>query len=78
MSMGSYDKKTTTKTGKCLETFYDNRKHGSNLQPYRKQNSIFQANKNFNKTSTKPYVPPPNGNNKVASGANATYLAIKC
>ena len=26
----------------------------------------------------KPYVPAPNGNKQVASGANATPLAIKC
>ena len=35
-------------------------------------------NKNFNKTSLKPYVPAPNGNNQVAIGAKATPLAIKC
>ena len=35
-------------------------------------------NKNLKKTGTKPYVPAPNGNKQVASGANATPLAIKC
>ena len=40
----------------------DNRKHGSNPQPYRKKNNSFQMNKNFNKTGTKPYLPAPNGN----------------
>ena len=35
-------------------------------------------NKKFNKTGMKLYVPGPNGNNKVASGSNATPLAIKC
>ena len=32
----------------------DNRKPGSNPQPYRKQNNIFQANWNFNKPGIKP------------------------
>ena len=45
--------------------FFDNRKPGSNPQPYRKKNNIFQVNKNFNKTSMKPYVPAPNGNIQV-------------
>ena len=58
--------------------FFDNHKPGSNSQPYRKQNNSFQANKNFNRTSTKPYVPALNGNKQVASGANATHLVIKC
>jgi len=58
--------------------FSDNRKPRSNPQPYRKKNKIFQVNKNFNKTSTKPYVLDPNGNKQVASGANATPLEIKC
>ena len=57
---------------------YDNRKPRSNPQPYRKKNKIFQVNKNFNKTSMKPYVPDPNGNKQVASGSNATPLEIKC
>ena len=35
-------------------------------------------NKNFNKPGKKPYAQAPNGNKKVASGANATPLAIKC
>ena len=48
------------------------------MQPYRKQNNSFQANKNFNRTGMNPYVLAPNGNNKVATGANATPLAIKC
>ena len=58
--------------------FSDNRKPGSNPHPYRKENNSFQVNKNFNKTGTKPYVPAPNGNKEVASGANATLLTIKC
>ena len=58
--------------------FSDNRNPGSNLQPYRKKNNSFQANKNFNKNGTKPYVPAPNGNKQVVSGANDTPLAIKC
>ena len=57
--------------------FSDNHNPRSNPQPYRKKNNSFQANKNFNKTGTKPYVPAPNGNNQVARGANATPLAIK-
>ena len=56
----------------------DNRKTGSNLQPYRKKNNSFQVNKNFNKTGIKPYVPAPNRNKHVLSGANATPLTIKC
>ena len=55
----------------------DNRKPGSNPQPYRMQNNSFQANKNFNKYGTKPYVPAANVNKLVASGANATPLQIK-
>ena len=58
--------------------FLDNHKLGSNPQPYRKKNNIFQAKKNFNKTCMKLYVPSPNGNKQVASGANATPLVIKC
>ena len=34
-------------------------------------------NKKFNKTGTKPYVPAPNGNKQVASGANDNPLVIK-
>ena len=60
------------------KNFSDNCKPGSSPQPYRKQNNSFQVNKNFNKTGTKPYVPTPNGNKQVVSGANATPLAIKC
>ena len=58
--------------------FSDNRKPRSNPQPYRKKNNSFQASKNYNKTGAKPYVPAPNGNKQMASGANATPLAIKC
>ena len=58
--------------------FFDNRKPGSNPHPYRKKNNNFPVNKNFNKTGTKPYVPSPNGNKKVVSGAIFTPLAIKC
>ena len=47
-------------------------------QPYIKKNNIFQANKKFNKSVTKPYVPTPNVNKLVASAANATPLPIKC
>ena len=56
------------------KNFLDNRKPGSNPQPYRKQNNSFQANKNFNKSSTKPYVPTSNVNKLVSSGTNATLL----
>ena len=58
--------------------FSDNRKPGSNPHPYRKKNNSYQANRNFNKPGMKPYVLVPNGNKQVASGANATHLAIKC
>ena len=57
---------------------FDNRKPGSNPQPYRKQDKIFQANKNFNRYGMKPYIPAANVNKPVASGANATSLQIKC
>ena len=58
--------------------FSNNRKPGSNPQPYRKQNNNFLANKKFNKPSTKPYVPGANVNKPVGSGANAAPLHIKC
>ena len=58
--------------------FFDNRKPGTNPRPYRKKNNSFPANKNFNKTGMNRYVPSLNGNKQVASGANATPLAIKC
>ena len=57
--------------------FYDNHKPAFNPQPYRKQNNIFLANKNFNKYGTKPYLPAPNVNKTVTSGSNATLLQIK-
>ena len=60
------------------KNFSDNPKPGSNPQPYRKQNNRFQANKNFNRCGTKPYVPAPNVNKPVASGAISTSLQIKC
>ena len=58
--------------------FFDKHKLGFNPPPYRKQNNIFRANKNFNKSGTKPYVPAPNDNNPIAArGANATLIQIK-
>ena len=58
--------------------FSDNHKLGFNPPSYRKYNSIFPANKNFNKTSTKPYVPTPNANRpKTNGGANVSPLQIK-
>ena len=59
------------------KNFFDNHKPGFNPQPYRKQNNNFPANKDFNKYGTNPYVPTPNGNKVVTSGANATPLQIK-
>ena len=56
------------------KNFFDNRKPGSNPQPNIKQNNSFQANMNFNRSGTKPYVPAANVNKLVASGANATPL----
>ena len=35
-------------------------------------------NKNFNRSSTNPYVPTANVNKPVESGSNATPLHIKC
>ena len=61
-----------------FKNFFDNRKPRSNPKPYRKPNNSFQANKNFNKPGTKPYVPATNVNKLVASGSNATTLQIKC
>ena len=54
--------------------FFDNRKPGSNPQPYRKQNNSFPANKSFNKYGMKPYVLALNVKKPVSSGANATPL----
>ena len=56
------------------KNFSDNRKPRSNPQPYRKKNKNFQANKNFNKYGTKPYVPTSNLNKPIASGANSNLL----
>ena len=78
MSFGSYNNKKQNQNKEKYRDFSDNRKRGSNPQPYRKKNNIFQVNKNFNKTGTKPCVRAPNGNKQVSSGANATPLAIKC
>ena len=58
--------------------FSHNCKPGSNPQPYRKKNNIFQANKNFNRSGMKPYVPTANVSKPIASGDNATPLHIKC
>ena len=60
------------------KNFFDNRKPGFNPHPYRKKNNSFSGNKNFNKSGTNLYVPAPNVNKPVASGANATPLQIKC
>ena len=55
--------------------FSDNHKPGFNPPPYRKESNHFPANKNFKKSSTKPYVPAPNSNNPVvAGGSNATPI----
>ena len=55
--------------------FSDNRKARFNPPPYRKQNNSFPVNKNFNKSSTKPYILDPNANKAVAvGGANATPI----
>ena len=59
---GQLQKENQNQNKKKSRKFSDNCKPGSNPQPYRKQNNSFQANKNFNKTGTKPYVPAPNGN----------------
>ena len=60
------------------KNFSDNHKLGFNPPPHKKQNNSFPANKNFNKSCTKPYVPAPNANKLVATGeANATPIQIK-
>ena len=60
-------------------TFSDNRKLGFNPPPYRKENNSFPANKNFNKTGTKPNVPTPNANRSTANGgSNVSPMQIKC
>ena len=56
------------------KSFSNNHKPGSNSHPDRKKNNNFQANKNFNKYGTKPYVLAANVNKLVSSGANATPL----
>ena len=54
------------------KNFSDNCKLGFNPPPYRKQNNSFPASNNFNKLTTKPYLPDPNVNKLVvAGGANA-------
>ena len=61
------------------KNFSDNHKLGFNPPPYKKQNNNFPANKNFNKSGMKPYVPAPNANKPVAArGANATLIQMKC
>ena len=60
------------------KNFSNSHKTGLNPQPNINQNNSFQANKNFNRSDTKPYVPSANVNKPVASGANATPLHIKC
>ena len=61
------------------KNFSDNHKPGFNPPPYRKQNNIFPANKNFNKSGTKPYVLAPNANKTVVvRGANPIPLQVKC
>ena len=59
------------------KNFSDNRKPSFNPHPYRNPNNRFPANKNFNKSGTKPYVPAPNVNNPVASVTNSMLLHIK-
>ena len=61
------------------KNFSENYKPGFIPAPYRKQNNNFPTNKNFDKLSTKPYVPAPNVNNLVANGgANIVPLQVKC
>ena len=48
--------------------FSYNHKPCFNPPPYRKQNNSFPANKNFNKSGTKPYVPALNANKPVTNG----------
>ena len=57
------------------KNFFDSHKPRFNPQPYRKQNNGFPANKNFNKSGTKPYVPDRNANKPVvAEGENYTPI----
>ena len=56
------------------KNFSDNRKPGFNPPPYRKQNNSFPANKNFNKSGTKPYVPAPNANKPATNGGDNVSL----
>ena len=56
-------------------TFSDNHKLVFNPLPYKKSNNSFPANKNFNKTGTKPYVLAPNANKSAKNrGAMLMYL----
>ena len=59
------------------KNFFDNHKPGFNPQTYIKKKNISPTNKNFNKSGTNPYVPAPNGNKLVSSGANTTLIPIK-
>ena len=72
---GQLRKENMNKNRDKYNKFYDNRKPGFNPTPYRNEDNSFPANKNFNKSGTKPYVLAPNANNPVASGvANDTLI----
>ena len=65
---GKLRKENINKNIDMSKYYSGNCKPGFNPPPYRKQNNIFLANKNFNKTGTNPYVPTPNANKLVANG----------
>ena len=71
---GQLTQEKMNRNQKKSKNFSDNHKPGSNPQPYRKHNNSFQVNKNFNKSSTMPYVLASNVNKPIASGDNATPL----
>ena len=78
MIMGSYSKKTRTETEKSIETFLITASLGQTRSLIERKIIAFKQAITSTKLVQKPYVPDPNDNKQVVSGANATPLAIKC
>ena len=76
---GNLRKNNLNRNRDMSKKFYDNHKPGFNPRPYKKQNNIFPANKNFNKTGIDQYVPAPNAKKPATNGGrNVSPLQIKC
>ena len=56
------------------KNFSNNRKRGFNRKTYRNHNNKFPANKNFNKSCTKPYVPAFNGKNPTVFRMSSSQI----